>query len=200
MPLTDTAVRNAKPRDKVHRLADCAGLYLQVSPAGGRLWRMNYRFQAKQRTLAFGAYPAVTLAEARARRDTARKLLDDGIDSGVQRKVEKLVASVSSADISAKSGWRSVRRKGRPRPPFPRTAGCRGDYAYPWLGSRPIGDIEAPELLAVLRSVEERGLLETARRLRSVSGRLFRYAIATGRAKRDPSADLRDALIPSPAE
>jgi len=195
--LTDVAIRTAKPREKPYKLADGGGLYLHVMTTGARYWRMDYRFHEKRLTLAFGVYPEVTLADARERRGRARKLLDDGVDPGAQQKRDKLVARVSAANTFKDIGeeWLSKQRKeGRAEATLNKTRWMLEKFAYPHIGARPIADIEPPEMLAVLQRVEQRSLFETATRLRSLSSRLFLYAISTGRAKHDPSGALRGAL------
>ena len=202
MPLTDAAVRNAVPRDKPYRLADSAGLYLEVSPAGGKYWRFKYRFGGKEKRLALGVYPAIGLKEARVRRDAARKLLADGIDPSVHRKVQK-AATVERASNSFETVAREWFCKQAPA-----WAASHADKimqrleknVFPWLGGRPIAEITAPELLTVLRRIEGRGALDTAHRAHQNCGQIFRYAVATGRAERDPSGDLRGALQPSKHE
>ncbi|ANH74866.1 phage integrase family protein [Ralstonia insidiosa] len=202
MPLTDAAVRNAVPRDKPYRLADSAGLYLEVSPAGGKYWRFKYRFGGKEKRLALGVYPAVGLKEARVRRDAARKLLADGIDPSAHRKVQK-AATVERASNSFETVAREWFCKQAPA-----WAASHADKimqrleknVFPWLGGRPIAEITAPELLTVLRRIEGRGALDTAHRAHQNCGQIFRYAVATGRAERDPSGDLRGALQPSKHE
>ena len=147
MPLTDTAIRNAKPGEKPVRLFDGGGLYLEVSPAGGKWWRLKYRFDGKEKRLSLGVYPDVSLKDARDR---------------IIRRFER--------DI------------------------------FPWIGGRPIAEVTAPELLAVVRRIENRGALETAHRALGNCGQVFRYAVATGRAMRDPCGDLRGALPPVKGE
>jgi len=196
MPLTDTATRNAKPGATARKLADGGGMYLLVTPAGGRLWRMDYRFNGKRLTLALGPYPDVSLSDARGRREAARKLLAAGTDPGVQRKIDKLIGDAAAANTFkevAEELLTKREREGRAEATMTKDRWLL-DFAYPHIGARPIGDIEPPELLAVLRRLEAKGILESARRLRSLCGRVFRYAIATGRAKRDLSADLAGAL------
>ena len=192
MPLTDTAIRNAKPGGKLVKLSDGGGLYLMIQPHGTKLWRLAYRFSGKQKLLAFGIYPTVTLAEARARRDAAKQLLVDGIDPSVRRKLEKL-ASVVTFRLVAEELLDKMQREGRAPRTLIKTRWLL-DFAFPVIGERPIAKVSALELLDVLRKIEARGNYETARRLRSTCGMVFRYAIATGRAERDPSVDLRGAL------
>lgn len=198
MPLTNTAILKAKPGEKPIRLFDGGGLYLEISPAGGKLWRVKYRFNGKEKRLSLGAYPDVSLKDARERRDQARKLLANGIDPSENRKaiksarLERAANSLEvvarewfakySATWAANHGDRIIRR-------FERDI-------FPWIGGRPIAEVTAPELLAVMRRIESRGALETAHRALANCGQVFRYAIATGRAERDLSADLRGALPP----
>ena len=192
MPLTDTAIRNAKPRRKVVKLSDGGGLYILIQPHGTKLWRMGYRISGKQKTLALGIYPTVSLADARARRDAAKKFLKDGVDPSVQRKLEKQ-ASVVTFRLVAEELLAKMQRVERSQATLIKTRWLL-EYAFADIGERPIAKVTALELLDVLRKIEARGNYETARRLRSTCGMVFRYAIATGRAERDPSADLRGAL------
>jgi integrase len=192
MPLSDTAVRNAKPRTKPFKLSDGGGLHLLVPPHGSKLWRLAYRFGCKQKTLALGIYPAVTLAEARAKRDAARKLLGSGKDPSVLKRAQKHSQRITFKAIADELLAKHA-REGRARRTLDKTTWLLG-LATPGIGDRPIQEITAPELLTVLRKVEAKGRYESARRLRSTCGMVFRYAIATGRADRDPSADLRGAL------
>ena len=196
MPLSAIAVTKAKPRDKAYKLTDERGLYLLVSPKGGRYWRMNYRFADKFRTIAFGVFPDVSLADARARRDDARKLLANGIDPTEERKEEEArieFEATTSFEAVAEEWLAKREREGLGEITIAKAKWLLG-FAYPLLGNRKIGEITTPELLSVLREVEGRGRHESARRLRSVCGRVFRYAIATGRAEHDLAAGLRDAL------
>jgi integrase len=196
MPLTNTAVRNAKGSDVAYKLADGGGLYLLVRPDGARYWRMDYRWAGKRRTLAFGVYPSVSLADARDKRDGAKKQLASGLDPGVQRKLERLAATIASKNTfrAVADEWiEKLVREGRAISTLNKTKWLLGQ-AHAVVGDRPIAKIDPPELLSVLRRVEARGRHETARRLRSTCGQVFRYAVATGRAHRDPSSDLRGAL------
>ncbi len=198
MPLSDTAIRKAKPTDKTQRLFDGGGLYLEITPAGGKLWRQKYRFGGKEKRLAHGTYPEVSLAEARERRDDARKLLAAGTDPGEHKKAEKL-----AGEDRAANNFEAVAREwfGKFAPNWAashagKIMGRLENDLFPWIGSRPVAEIKAPELLRCLRRIESRGALETAHRVLQNSGQVFRYAIATGRADRDPSTDLRGALAP----
>lgn len=198
MALTDVVVRNAKPSGKTFKLFDERGLYLEVSPNGGKWWRLKYRFGGKEKRLALGVYPDVKLKDARDRRDAARTLLANGTDPSENRKAQKSARTDSAAnsfEVVAREwlakysaiwaenhGDRIVRR-------FERDI-------FPWIGGRPIAEITAPEILTAVRRIESRGALETAHRALSNCGQVFRYGIATGRAVHDPSGDLRGALPP----
>ena len=210
MALTDTAIRNAKPGKtpkgkataKPYKMGDAGGLYLEVAPAGGKYWRFKYRIGGKQKRLSMGVYPDVPLAKARERRDEARKLLADGIDPSEHRKATK----TARADRAANS-FEVVAREwyGKLGPTWNAAHGDRiirrlERDVFPWIGGRPVAEVTAPELLAVLRRIESRGALETAHRALGNCGQIFRYAIATGRAERDPSGDLRGALPPVKGE
>ena len=198
MSLTDTAVRNAKSGEKPLKLFDEKGLFLLVAPGGGKWWRFKYRFGGKEKLLSLGIYPEVSIKEARERRDGARKLLSNGVDPGEHRKAKKL----ASADLAANSFEIIAREWFAKFAPI--WTASHGDKIirrlerdiFPWVGGRPIAEIKAPELLACLRRIEGRGALETAHRALQNCGQVFRYAVATGRAERDISGDLRGALPP----
>ncbi len=193
--LTDAKIKNAKPGPKPLKLFDERGLYLEVSPSGGKWWRLKYRYGGKEKRLSLGVYPEVSLKEARERREDARKLLNGGMDPSAARKIEKagldgesFEAIVREWHAKFKSKWadeyaeRIIRR-------------MEADL-FPWLGVRPISQITAPELLAAIRRIESRGAVETAHRALQNCGQVFRYAVATGHAERDISADLRGAIPP----
>jgi integrase len=196
MPLTDTAIRNAKPGAKSVKMFDGAGLYLEVTPAGGKLWRLKYRFMGAEKRLALGAYPAVGLKDARAKRDEARAHLADGRDPGAVKQAEKARAYALAAD-----SFEVVARDWIARHLDTKAASHRDKVVrrlerdvFPYLGRRPIAEITAPDILAVLRRIENRGVLETAHRAQQNIGQVIRYAIATGRAVNDPTQALRGAL------
>lgn len=193
--LTVPKLRALKPKAKLYRVTDELGLAVEVQPNGSRYWRFRYRFAGKQKMMSLGTFPNTSLAEARAKRDDARKLLDNGTDPSAQRQLDKLtarMAEVTAFEPVARE-WLAGRGK-LAKATREKLEWMLGTHAYPYLGKRPIGEIAAPELLAVLRRVESRGKLETAQRLKQTCGQVFRYAVATGRAERDPSADLRGAL------
>ena len=197
MPLTDTAIRKAKPTDKPQRLFDGGGLYLEISPAGGKLWRWKYRHGGKEKRLALGTYPDVSLSEARQRHAEARKLLAAGIDPGEQRKAEK-AAGVDRAANSFEVVAREWLAKQTWVPGYKdKVAAWMGNDVFPYIGGRPIAELTAPEFLRVARRIEERGAIESAHRIMQNCGQVMRYAIATGRADRNPVADLKGALTPA---
>ena len=196
MHLTDTRVRNAKPQAKAYKLSDGGGMYLLITPDGARYWRLDYRFAGKRRTLALGVYPIMTLSAARTGRDEARRLLTQDIDPNAAKKARKRatkVACENTFEAIAREWIANQRHRLAARYCALLLARLEVDV-FPHIGSRPIAEIDAPELLDVLRRVEKRGVIETARRLRQICGQVFRYAIASSRAKHDPSADLRGAL------
>lgn len=198
MPLTDAEARKAAPREKPYRLADAAGMYLEVTPSGSKYWRLKYRFAGKEKKLALGVYPTVSLAEARRKRDDARQKLAAGIDPGEARKAEKRTLL-----LNAENSFEAVAREWHARYAPTWSTGYAEKilrrlvlYAFPWLGPKPIIRLQPVDVLAILRRVETRGKLETAHRLRENVGQVMRYAVATGRAERDITADLRGALAP----
>lgn len=196
MALSDAALRALKPAEKARRYSDSGGLFVEVSPSGGKLWRLSYRFGGKQKLLALGSYPIVSLADARSERDRAKRLIRDGIDPSEKKKLDKIAAATSrAATFSAVADelLQKKDREGRAAQTLTKTRWLY-DLARPHIGSRPIAEITAPEVLEALRAVEARGKHETARRLRSNIGEVFRYAIATGRASNDPTYSLRGAL------
>ena len=198
MKLSDAACRNAKPNPKSYSLPDGLGLSLTVTPAGGKLWRMRCRFQGKARLLALGQYPDVSLAKARQRRDEARQQLADGIDPGAVKRARKQ-ATREAAENSFEVIGREWFARTSPQwvPGYAkRVAAKLENDLYPWIGARPIDGITAPELLQVLRKIEARGVIETAHRAKQVAGKVFSYAIITGRAQRNPATDLQQVLPP----
>ena len=197
MPLTDTAIRNAKPKNKQHKLSDEKGMYLLVNKAG-KYFRMDYRFGGKRKTLSLGVYPEVKLREAREKRDDARRLIGSGTDPAQVRKIEKLTQIEQAANSfeAVAREWHGKYSANWAKSHADKIIHRLELYIFPWLGERPIVEITPPELLAVLRRIESRGILETAHRAKQNCGQVFRYAIATGRAERDLSADLRGALTP----
>lgn len=199
MPLTDTAIRNAKPADKPVRLFDGGGLYLEIAPSGGKWWRLKYRFGGKEKRYSLGVYPEVTLATARKKRDEAREKLAAGIDPGEAKKAEKrasLLAAAHSFEVVAR-GWMDERRTTVEPAQHAKTLARMENDVFPWLGKRPIAEIDAPEILVVLKRVDGRGARFTAHRIRSEISRVFRYGIKEGHCKADPARDLVDAIPPA---
>jgi integrase len=196
MPLTDTAIRRAAPTQKPYKLFDERGLYLEISPAGGRWWRLKYRFAGKEKRVSLGTYPDVSLKTARERRDEARKLLSNEIDPSENRTAQK-AAQIhrlgNSFEVVARE-WYAKYEPTWVAKHSSRTLRRLEADVFPWLKERSVADITAPELLKVLRRIEERGAIESAHRVLSVCGQIFRYAIATGRAISNPTASLRGAL------
>jgi len=196
MPLTDTTCRNARSAEKPLKISDGGGLFLLIQPTDSKLWRMAYRFQNKQKTLAFGAYPAVSLKDARAKRDSAKELLAKGIDPGEVKRMEKRdakIAGLNTFEAIARE-WFNARRAGWTAGYSDRLLRRLEADLFPRIGLRPISEIEPLELLECIRVVEKRGAVEIAKRLLQSSGQIFRYGVASGRAFRDPSQDLRGAL------
>lgn len=202
MALKDINVRNAKPREKQYKLFDERGLFLIITPKGKKWWRFRYSFDGKEKLLSFGTYPDVSLEKARERRENARKLVADNVDPGEQRKAQKATKQerlANSFEVVAREWY------GKYAPTWVKSHRERilrrfERDIFPWLGEKPIADITPPDLLAVIRRIEARGALETAHRALASCGKVFRYAIATSRATRDPSGDLRGALPPAKGE
>ncbi len=196
MPLTDTAIRQAKPAIKAQKLFDEKGLFLLVSPGGGKWWRLKFRFSGKEKLLSLGTYPEVGLKEARERRDKARKLVANGIDPSQAKKEKRAAENVTTFGTVAGEWFEKFSPSWTPK-------GAKDVWSrlekniFPYLADRPIREITAPELLAVIRRIESRGAIETARRQLQKCGQIFRYAVACGLAERDPASDLRGALAPT---
>lgn len=196
MALTDTAIRNAKPGEKPKKIFDERGLFLLVQPSGGKLWRLKYRYLGKEKKLSLGRYPDVSLKVARERRDEARRLLANGADpASVKAEIanEKREAASNTFSTIAGEYVAKIEKEGRAAVTIKKTRWLLS-LLEPDLGARPLTEITPADLLATLQRVEAKGHLETARRMRSLSGRIFRYAVATSRASADPSALLRGAL------
>jgi integrase len=194
VPLTDAAIRGAKAKNKPYKLFDERGLFLLVTPTGSRLWRLKYYVSGREKLLSLGDYRDVPLKRAREKRDDARRLLADGVDPSAQRKAEQLASANTLRAIGDE--WLAIQKKTLAPNTFEIAYGRLTNMLYPSLGNMPMTEIKAPDLLAVLRRIESRGTHETAHRVRALFGRVARYAIATGRAERDVSADLRGALVP----
>lgn len=196
MTLTDAKIRAAKPGPRTVKLSDGGGLQLWIEPNSAKRWRLAYRFSGSQKTLAIGVYPATGLREAREAREEAKRLLANGQDPALVKKLAKAAKAMASANtFEAIAGelLEKKRREGKADRTMGKVEWLLG-LVRPALGPRPIAEITAPEVLAVLRGVESRGRHETARRLRATIGQVFRYAVATGRAEGDPTGALKGAL------
>ena len=196
MPLTDTKAKQAKAEAKSYRLSDERGMYLEVSTSGSKYWRLKYRYSGKEKRLALGVYPEVSLKKARDLRDAARSLLKDGIDPSAHKRATKEAKSNQAANSFqiVASEWYAKEKPHWSESHTKRVLRILEKDLFPYLGKRPIIEITAPELLAVLRRIESRGALETTHKAKQLAGQVFRYGIATGRAERDPSGDLKGAL------
>jgi integrase len=199
--LSATAINNAKPKDKPYKLADEKGLYLFIQATGSKLWRFDYRFLDKRKTLALGSYPDVSLSHARDKRDKARSLLasDPPIDPSENRKAEKsskLLSSENSFEVIAREWWQT-HMKNKAASHKDKVIRRFELYLFPWIGNKPIADITAPQMLQVVKRIETLNKLETAHRALQTAGQVFRYAVQTGRAIRDVTVDLKGALPPT---
>lgn len=203
--LTDAAIKNAKPKLKAYKLSDGGGLYLEVSPAGGKLWRLKYRFQDKEKRLAIGVYPAVGLKEARARRDEAKEQLADGIDPSAAKKEARAMAMAEVQEQAAT--FEAVAREWYSKKTAALSPGHQKkilsrleNQLFPHIGNVPFSELEPADILAAVRLAEERGAIETAHRLAQLSGQVCRYARLVGCAKYDVAAGLVEALAPVQTE
>jgi len=196
--LTAVSIKQAKPAEKSYKLTDGGGMYLLVDPKGAKYWRLDYRFADKRKTLALGTYPEITLEEARKARDKARKQLKQDIDPCEQRKVGKLTAAhrANNTFEAVAREWHAEFSPTWTKHTQEKNLRIFEKNAFPWIGDRPIAEVTAPELLALIRRVKDRGYLDTAHRLRMTAGQVFRYGISTGRCERDISSDLRGAIPP----
>jgi integrase len=203
MPLNEMKVRNAKSKEKPYKISDSEGLYLHVTETGGKLWRFKYRFDndgkgKKEKLLSFGKYPEVSLHDARQRRDDARKLLAKNVDPGAMRKAQKQAKTEETETVEVISReWHEKFKSTWTEGHAIKLMRCLERDVFPWIGTRPIKEIKAPELLTVLRRVESRGVLEGAHRVRGICNMIFRYAVSTGRAERNPAQDLIGSLPPA---
>jgi integrase len=196
MSLNDVKCKNIKPADKTFKVSDEKGLYLEVNANGSKYWRLKYRFAGKEKRLALGVYPEISLKEAREKRDEARKQIQGGTDPSQEKKLAKLTRLIN-ADNSFENVAREWhdKQKDRYTPKHYKAVMTRLENdAFPLLGSRPINQINAAELLATIRKIEKRGAVDLSHRVLQTCGQIFRYAIATSRADRDISSDLRGAL------
>lgn len=203
MKLSDVILRKAKVTDKAQKFADGGGLYLYVAPTGGKLWRMDYRFEGKRKTLSFGAYPAVSLKEARARRDDAKAKIANGIDPSEEKKRVKVQAALEEREQTLT--FEVVAREWFERKTVNLTPGYRqqilsrlGNHLFPFVGGQPFSTLEPTDILSAVRHTEERGAVEMAHRLVQLAGQVCRYARLCGYAKYDAAAGLNEALAPVP--
>jgi integrase len=192
MKLTDTAIRNVRPGERPRKLFDGDGLYLSVSTTGHKAWRFKYYLDGKEKHLQFGRYPEITLKVARDRRLEARRALEMGKDPGAVQKAERLARSATFEALATE--WLEVQRNKLTPKTFDNKRERFAAFVFPYLGKRPIAEIKALDMLDVLKRIEQRGRHETAHRVRSECGNIFRYAVVTGRAERDPTVDLRGAI------
>ncbi|KIX48628.1 integrase [Burkholderia pseudomallei] len=199
MALTDTAIRNTKPSDKPIKLFDGGGMFLLVTPNGQRYWRLKYRFSGKEKLLSLGVYPEIGLATARKKRSDARSLLDAGVDPSEAKKESKRATRLAAMNsfMAVALAWMAERGTMVEPGQYTKTLARFENDVFPWLGKRPVTDIDAPEILAVLKRIDGRGARFTAHRVRSEISRVFRYGIKEGLCKTDPAKDLIGAIPPA---
>ena len=195
MSLTILEIQKAKPKEKQYKLSDGRGMYLIVTPRGGKYWRLDYRFNGKRQTLSLGTFPSTSLKDARRKCENTKSLIEDGIDPSRQRKI-KLAGDKDSFEAVAKEWYGKYRSQWTDNHAATTLRRIEANL-LPWLGNRPIAVIEPPEILQTLRRIENRGSLETAHRVQQIASRIFRYAVATGQCTRDPTTDLKGALPPT---
>jgi len=196
IPLTDLQIKKVKFREKQYKMHDGGGLFLIVTPTGGRWWRFKYRYNGKEKTLSLGTYPEIKLSDARKLREEARTHVAKGIDPSELRKATKATQAESAANSLEVVAREWIGKQSENWSPANTEIVTRllTVNVFPWIGKKPIVEVKAPELLNVLRRMEDRGILDSAHRTRAICGQIFRYAIATGRANHDVAADLRGAL------
>lgn len=192
MPLTDIQVRNAKASAAPYKLTDGNGMFLLVLPNGAKYWRLSYRFLGKQKTLALGVYPAVTLATARKKRDEAREQIAAGVDPSEAKKGAKRAAEIAAANSfeAVAREWYDSQRPGWSDSYAENVLNSLEVDVFPKIGPRPIAEIDSPQMLSIVREVEARGVRETAKRILQRSRTVFQYGIMTGRCSRNPAADI----------
>lgn len=193
MGLTNTAIKRAKAQEKQYRLTDSQGMYLLIKPSGRKYWRLDYSIHGNRKTFAMGTYPEISLQEARAKRTEAKSLIADGIDPVQHRQVHKQTRREAAANTFEAVGreW-FTRQTDTWKPRHASTVlGRLEKNIFPWLGNTEIDSVTAPTILSVLRRIEARGAIETAHRCKTICSQIMRYAVATGRAERDPCGDLR---------
>jgi hypothetical protein len=196
MPLTEIAIKALKPVTTARKIADDKGLYLEVMPTGSKYWRFKYRFAGKEKRLAIGVYPEISLKEAREKRDDAKRLIRDGIDpSAKKQEIKQILALNHENNFKALAvEWLEKEKSKWTAKHAATTLKRMENNLFPALGSRPIKEITPAELLTVLKKIEERGAIDVAHRTQQTVGQIYRYDIITGRADRDIAADLRGAL------
>jgi integrase len=201
MALTELAIKNLKPKEKTYRVADAGGLCLEISPAGGKLWRWRYYYQGKAQMLALGKYPAVTLAEARKKRDEQRELLDAGKHPTREKKAKKLRRAFEGENTFEKIArrWLEMKEGGLNAKYAKQCLTRMEQHVFPAIGDLPIADITIPDVVGVVEAIGNRGTLETAKRMKQLMGQIFRYAAQRGLCQHNPAADLRD-ILPSQEE
>ena len=199
MPLTDSAIKTAKPKDKPYKLSDAHGLYLEITPTGSKLWRLKYRIAGKEKKLAFGAYPLTTLAEAREHRDTARKLLADGIDPGEQKKADRQAHKVTGVTFEALAReWYAYNSPRWAESTARKASLYLENDMIPIIGARPVKAITRPELVELVRKVEARGTLNAAGKIRQWLHQIYRFGLASGVVDSNPATDL--VVVAAPAK
>ncbi|WP_027711467.1 tyrosine-type recombinase/integrase [Dickeya chrysanthemi] len=198
MPLTDVKVRSAKPEDKAYKLTDGEGMHLMVHPNGSKYWRLQYRFDGKQKTLALGVYPEITLSEARQRRDEAKRQIATGTDPSEQKKVDKQLRQtlVDNTFKAIALEWHEYKRPNWSKGYAEDLMEAFENDIFPDIGKRPVAEIKPLEMLTSLRKLEKRGVLDKLRKIRQACNQVFRYAIVTGRAENNPASELASALPP----
>ncbi len=197
--ISDTKVRSAKPREAAYKLTDERGLHLLVTPKGGKWWRFNYRFDGKQKTLSMGVYPDISLSDAREKREAARKLIANDIDPGEQRKAVKAAKEQSAEDSfeAVAREWFAKFSQGWAASHSSKVIRRLEVHLFPWIGSKPVADITATEVLKCLRRIEDLGAIDTVHRVHQNCGQVLRYAVSTNRLASDPTRDLRGAIPPA---
>ncbi|OEU69030.1 MAG: integrase, partial [Desulfovibrio sp. S3730MH75] len=197
MALSVKQIQAAKPKDKIYRITDSNGLCLEIKPNGSKLWRFRYRFNGKGKMIGLGSFPATSLKDARNKRDDQRRILESGIDPSDHKKGQKAAVSGENEFESVSREWHS-KFKSTWTEGHAKTVLRRLELnCFPWIGKTAVDQLDPPEILKVLRRIEKRGAVETAHRVRSIIGQVLRYAVATGRATRDSSADLKGAIPPA---
>ena len=199
MPLNAMIVQSAKPKDKSYKLSDGRGLYLEISPSGGKWWRYKYRFEGKEKRISLGTYPDISLAKARDNHITARKLLAEGIDPSEDRKSKKAIKKINaenSFEQVARAWWES-HMQNKATSHKNKVIRRFELYLFPWIGNKPISGITSPQVLEVIRRIEKLNITETAHRTLQTTGQVFRYAVQNGYALRDVTVDLKGAIPPT---